>query len=39
MSKLIKNSKLVIYDSKLGHIGSVEIKKIEKEFKEFLNSL
>jgi homoserine O-acetyltransferase len=38
MSKMIKNSKLVIYDSDLGHLGVNEISKIEKELKEFLNN-
>ena len=36
MSKMIKNSKLVCYDSLLGHIGSKEILKVEDEIKEFL---
>jgi len=36
MSKMIKNSKLVIYDSLLGHLGVSEIAKIENELKEFL---
>lgn len=36
MSKLIKNSKLVIYDSLYGHVGSCELEKVEKEIKEFL---
>ncbi|MDR1819478.1 MAG: alpha/beta fold hydrolase [Methanobrevibacter sp.] len=38
MSKMIKNSKLVLYDSDLGHLGVSEISKIEKELKEFLNN-
>ena len=37
MSKKIKNSHLIIYDSMMGHIGTSEIKKIEKEIKEFVN--
>jgi homoserine O-acetyltransferase len=39
MSKMIKNSKLVIYDSLLGHVGSSEILKVEKELKEFLSKV
>lgn len=38
MSKMIKDSKLVIYDSNMGHIGTHEIVKIEKELEEFLKS-
>ncbi|BBL61352.1 homoserine O-acetyltransferase [Methanobrevibacter arboriphilus] len=37
MSKMIKNSKLVIYDSIFGHLGVNEIIKIENELKDFLN--
>ncbi|MDR2829915.1 MAG: alpha/beta fold hydrolase [Methanobrevibacter sp.] len=37
MSKMIKNSKLIIYDSDLGHLGTGEIFKVENELKEFLN--
>jgi len=36
MSKLIKNSKLAIYDSIFGHLGINEIIKIENDLKEFL---
>jgi homoserine O-acetyltransferase len=36
MSKMIKNSYLVTYDSLMGHIGTSEIKIIEKELNEFL---
>lgn len=36
MSKLIKNSELIIYDSLLGHIGVHEIIKIEQEIGKFL---
>lgn len=36
MSNLIKNSKLVIYDSLLGHVGSSELNKIEKDIEDFL---
>ena len=37
MSKMIKDSKLIIYDSLLGHLGVSEISKVESELKEFLN--
>lgn len=37
MSKLIKNSRLVIYDSINGHIGSRELNKISTELEEFLS--
>jgi homoserine O-acetyltransferase len=37
MSKMIKNSNLIIYDSQLGHRGINEIVKIENELKKFLN--
>lgn len=36
MSEMIKDSKLVIYDSFMGHVGTHEIIKIENELKEFL---
>jgi len=36
MSKMIKNSKLVVYDSIFGHLGVNEIIKIENELKDFL---
>lgn len=36
MSKMIEGSKLVIYDSLMGHVGIHEIIKIEKELEEFL---
>ncbi|MDL2246414.1 alpha/beta fold hydrolase [Methanobrevibacter sp. OttesenSCG-928-K11] len=39
MSKMIKNSTLVIYDSILGHIGSSEILKVEDPIKEFLSKV
>jgi len=34
--KMIKDSKLVIYDSFMGHVGTHEIIKIENELEEFL---
>jgi homoserine O-acetyltransferase len=37
MSKMIKNSQLIIYDSIMGHVGTHEIIKIEKEVNDFLN--
>jgi homoserine O-acetyltransferase len=37
MSKLIKNSKLITYDSNFGHFGFNEISKVKKELREFLN--
>lgn len=37
MSKMIKNSKLVIFDSCMGHIGSSELYKIEEDLEEFLS--
>ncbi len=36
MSKLIKNNKLVIFDSLMGHVGSYELNKIEEEIEEFI---
>jgi homoserine O-acetyltransferase len=39
MSKMIKNSKLVIYDSLLGHVGSNEIIKIKKEINDFIKTI
>ena len=39
MSKMIENSTLIRFDSELGHVGSNEIYKIEKEIKEFMDSL
>ncbi|MCL2116642.1 MAG: alpha/beta fold hydrolase [Methanobrevibacter sp.] len=36
MSKIIKNSHLITYDSIMGHIGTSELTKIEKEINEFL---
>ncbi len=36
MSKMIKNSELLIYDSWMGHVGTHEIIKIEKELARFL---
>lgn len=36
MSEMIEDSKLVIYDSFMGHVGTHEIIKIENELKEFL---
>jgi homoserine O-acetyltransferase len=36
MCKLIKNSKLVRYDSLLGHVGTIEISKINNELNDFL---
>ena len=37
MSKMIKNSKLVIFDSCMGHVGSSELYKIEEGLEEFLS--
>lgn len=37
MSKMIKNSKLVIFDSCMGHVGSSELYKIEEDLEEFLS--
>jgi homoserine O-acetyltransferase len=39
LSKLIEGSKLFLYDSILGHLGSSEIKKAENVIKEFLEDL
>ncbi|MDR3222629.1 MAG: alpha/beta fold hydrolase [Methanobrevibacter sp.] len=39
MSKMIKNSKLIVYDSNFGHLGVGEISKIKDELNEFLKSL
>jgi homoserine O-acetyltransferase len=39
MSKMIKNSKLIRYDSKLGHVGIIEVFKIENDLKEFLSQI
>lgn len=39
LSKSIKGSKLFIYDSILGHLGSSEIKKVEEIIRDFLRSL
>ena len=36
LSKMIKNNKLVIYDSELGHLGTSELEKVEKEVRDFL---
>lgn len=36
MSKLIKDSELIIYDSSMGHVGTHEIIKIENELENFL---
>ncbi|MGZ7134602.1 MAG: alpha/beta fold hydrolase, partial [Methanobacterium sp.] len=36
LSNLIKGSKLFLYDSKLGHVGSSEIRKAESVIREFL---
>jgi homoserine O-acetyltransferase/O-succinyltransferase len=36
LSKMIKNSELLIFDSLLGHIGTHEIDKVETEINEFL---
>ena len=38
MSKLIKNSTLLIYDSFLGHVGSNEIVDYGEEISKFLDS-
>lgn len=37
MSKMIKNSKLITYDSLLGHVGSHEIEKIENDLFTFIS--
>jgi homoserine O-acetyltransferase len=37
MSKLIKDNKLVIFDSLMGHVGSYELNKIEGELEEFIS--
>ncbi len=37
MSKMIKNSKLILYDSIFGHLGVNEIIKIKKELEAFLS--
>ncbi len=39
LSKLIEGSKLFLYDSELGHLGSSEIKKAEKVIEEFLSNI
>ncbi|MGZ7067272.1 MAG: alpha/beta fold hydrolase, partial [Methanobacterium sp.] len=36
LQKLIQNSELFLYDSKLGHVGSSEIRKAESVIREFL---
>lgn len=36
LSKLIKNSELLIFDSKWGHVGTFELDKVGDEVKEFL---
>ncbi|WP_297979292.1 alpha/beta fold hydrolase [uncultured Methanobrevibacter sp.] len=36
MSKMIKNNKLIIFDSLMGHVGSSELNKIESELEEFM---
>ncbi len=36
LSKLIKNSKLICYDSMLGHVGTNELVKIKDEIGEFM---
>lgn len=37
LSKLIKNNKLIIYDSEFGHLGTAELEKVEDEVREFLS--
>lgn len=37
MSKMIRNSKLLIFDSCMGHVGSSELFKIKDDLKDFLN--
>ena len=37
MSKMIKDSKLIIYDSCMGHVGSSELYKIKDDLEEFLS--
>ncbi len=39
LSKLIPHSELFLYDSKLGHVGSSEIKKAEGFIRNFLNGV
>lgn len=39
LSKLIPDSEIFLYDSKLGHVGSSEIKKAEGVIREFLNGV
>ena len=37
MSKMIKNNKLLIFDSCMGHVGSSELYKIKDDLEEFLS--
>lgn len=37
MSKMIKNSKLILYDSQWGHIGTSELDKVGVDLKKFLD--
>lgn len=37
LAEKIENSKLVLYDSTLGHVGTSELYKIKDDFKEFLS--
>lgn len=39
MSKMIKDSTLVIYDSELGHVGSNEVYKIKEDIENFIHSV
>lgn len=39
MSKMIKNSTLIRYDSELGHVGSNEIIKVKDEINEFMEDI
>lgn len=36
LSKLIKNNRLIVYDSDLGHLGTCELEKVEDEVRDFL---
>ena len=36
LSKLIKNNKLITFDSDMGHIGAFNLESVEDEVREFL---
>ena len=36
MSKMIKNNKLLIFDSCMGHVGSNELFKVKDDLEEFI---